>query len=264
VPRLREREGESIPPRHKVGAGLRFGLITARIWRMEHLFTKRNSVIVVAALALAAVGFHAYYNSAIRQEPAPQQNAENTDSSPGHVGIEIGGDGKYTIELVPVTGGDVRIPALRRPIVFSAAFSEEARVLMQKKIDASIAALEKDPRIFDEWMNLAILRKTVDDYEGARQVWEFLTVTNPEQASPYANLASLYAFDLKDPARAEQNFTAALKIWTKDVSVWRNAYEFYRYVRKDDAKAKETLQSGIRETDSPDLKYLLERYSELQ
>lgn len=154
-------------------------------------------------------------------------------------------------------------PVLQRPVVFSSVFSDEARTLMLKKIDASIAALEKDPRVFDEWMNLAILRKTVDDYEGAREIWEFLTVVNPKNQGPYANLAALYAFELKDPVRAEKNFTIALGLWKKDTTVWRNAYEFYRYVQKNDVRAKEILENGIKETQSPDLQYLLDHYGEL-
>jgi tetratricopeptide (TPR) repeat protein len=112
-------------------------------------------------------------------------------------------------------------------------------------------------------MNLAVLRKMIDDYEGARQIWEFLTLASPQQPGPFANLASLYAFDLKDPVRAKENFTKAIQKNPKDVSVYRNAYDFYRYFLKDNNQAKLMLTEGIAQTKSPDLQYLLDHYDEL-
>lgn len=213
-------------------------------------------MFVAAALGVAAIVYRWRQNSAIDGPPAAisDQGGEAAGSSVPTTVVDA--------EPVPVPQQS-SYPALRRPIVFSAAFSAEAQTIMRQKIEASIAALGKDPRVFDEWMNLAILRKTVDDYEGARQVWEFLKTTNPQQPGPYANLAALYTYELKNPALAEQNFIEAIRKGPKELSVYRNAYDFYRYAQKDDVKAKEILRKGIAETQSPDLQYLLDHYAEL-
>ncbi|MFY9463105.1 MAG: hypothetical protein WAP52_02885 [Candidatus Sungiibacteriota bacterium] len=232
--------------------------------------TKKILIAGVFGFVLLIVVGLGYYRYAIR---APDQgspidtSAGNTAGSASSAPVSVGikGTGDYTVEAVPLSAGNAPagMPQLRRPVVFSSAFPPEAQRLMTQKIDASIGALEKDSRLFDEWMQLAMLRKTVDDYEGARQIWEFLKTTNPKQASPYANLAALYTYELKNPTLAEQNFAQAMQKGPKDISVYRNAYDFYRYVRKDDAKAKQTLQDGIKETQSPDLQYLLDHYGEL-
>ncbi|MEK7542012.1 MAG: hypothetical protein AAB533_04140 [Patescibacteria group bacterium] len=223
------------------------------------------------SIILLAAGWGYYrFMRAPEQAGSSSSEAENNGATASSAPIMVSTEGakrngKSTVEAasLPMELSFAGAPRLRRPITFSPAFSPEAQAIMRRKIDASIAALEKDPRVFDEWMNLAILRKTVDDYEGAAEVWEFLTRVNPRHAGPFASLASLYAFDLKDPERAEKNFTTALSLWTKDTSIWRNAYDFYRYVRKDDDKAKQILKDGIKDTQSPDLQYLLDHYSEL-
>ena len=240
----------------------RAGLFFVRFclyWVYMNPFDSKRTIIAMlgALVVVAGIGYYAYFNFqsySVDQNgeelPPPQSPADSMVSDGAEVPIEIGNQSPD-------------FPILRRPITFSSVFSAEAQNLMRTKIDASIAALEKDPHVFDEWMNLAILRKTVDDYEGARQIWEFLTVVNPKHQGPYANLGALYAFDLKDPARAEKNFTIALDLWKKDTTVWRNAYDFYRYVRKDDQRAKEVLVNGVKETASSDLQYLLDHYNEL-
>lgn len=230
--------------------------------------TKRIYIASAGFLILLVVSLAWYYGYRGTPEQESQKATEERkeggkeEDSPAPAIVDIEGSGRYTVSAVPLSEIPSRegMPRLRREVLFSASFSPEAQGIMRQKIDASIAALEKDPRVLDEWMQLAILRKTVDDYEGAREIWEFLARTSPNQFGPFANLASLYAFDLKDAARAEQNFTTALALWTKDISVWRNAHDFYRHVRKNDEKAKQMLREGIEHTKSPDLQYLLDHY----
>lgn len=235
---------------------------------MHALYTASKRDILMAALLLLVVGgigYHVYFNVLYKDAVPAETGGVSSGATSGSVAIETEGKGVYMIEEIPLSEGISlsNIPVLRRPIVFSSVFSEEARALMRQKIDASIAALEKNPRLFDEWMQLAILRKTVDDYEGAREIWEFLKTTNPQQPGPYANLAALYTYELKNPDLAYKNFILAIQKGPKEISVYRNAYDFYRYVQKNDLKAKEILQDGIKETQSIDLQYLLDHYGEL-
>jgi len=232
--------------------------------------------VIIGALLLAFAGYRALYNRIYPLGP----EASISGGVPAGVGSEsVGapyasssapsvhaeGASNYKIEILPLfqSGKSLVAPSLDRPIVFPASFPLEARKPMSDKINGTVAALRKNPQAFDEWLALAIFRKTIDDFEGARQIWEFLAAGNPINPTPFTNLANLYAFELKDPERAEKNFIIALGKSPNDVMLYRQAYEFYRYVRKDDAKAKETLQKGIAQLRSQDLQYLLDHYSEL-
>ncbi len=234
---------------------------------------------IVGAALIAFVGYRAFQNKIYRPEatvsvsgmaPAGQTTTGNEHTGVPHASSSVSslkteGTGNYHIEAIPLpqSGKASAMPSLDRPIVFPASFPTEARKQMSDKINATAAVLKKDPQNFNEWLALAIFRKTVDDFEGARQISEFLAAGNPKNPLPFANLANLYAFELKDPSAAEKNFILALQKDPNDVLLYRQAYEFYRYVRKDDAKAKETLQKGIAQMKSPDLQYLLDHYSEL-
>lgn len=223
------------------------------------------------AVAVALVGLHIYQNQSrygggsVSNGKQPAQSGSSSGIPP--ITIQADGQGRYTIEAVPIVpdgqSPESGIPSLDRPIIFPASFPEEARVIVSDKIKTNVAELKKEPNSFGGWMNLAILRKMIDDYDGARQIWDFLTKASPEQPGPFANLANLYAFDLKDPTRAKENFIKAIQRGPKDVSVYRNAYDFYRYAIKDNDKAKQMLRDGIAQTQSPDLQYLFDHYDEL-
>ena len=230
-----------------------------------------GAIAGVCILALSALGFYftggrfAVSPSETAPEGSNVQMQEFQDiGSSGSVKVE--GTGTYTVETLPLDspGTKPAYPSYDRALTFPADYSAEARRIMTDKINATIAALKKDPNQYNEWVNLGIFRNSIDDWEGARQVWEFLTIRSPSQPAPFANLANLYAFSLKDPARAEMNLKLAIEKGPKEASTYRFGYEFYRFVQKDDIAAKEVLNKGIAATDSPDLKYLRDHYDELQ
>lgn len=223
-------------------------------------------------LALAIVGFYFKTGGGFRGDtPAgkdqdqsyvqDQKSAE--DTAPAEVKADA--TGKYTVEMLPIgsSGSASQYPPLDRPFSFPASYPVEAKKIMADKIAATVAVLKKDPNQYGEWVNLGLFRNGMDDWEGARQIWEFLTVMSPSQPAPFANLANLYAFSLKDPVRAEANLKKAIEKSPKEASLYRLGYEIYRFVLKDDARAREVLDQGIAETSSQDLKYLRDHYNEL-
>ena len=233
-----------------------------------------GAIAGICVLALSALGL--YFSLGGRSLGSPSETISEDDNlqvqdqkfeeSASPVSVQVEGTGKYTIETLPAVSSQAsqKYPSLDRPLVFPQSYPEEARNIMSDKMNATISALKKDPNQYGEWLNLGIFRNGINDYEGARQIYEFLTVTSPSQPAPFANLANLYAFSLKDPVRAEANLKKAIEKGPLEMSVYRLGYEFYRFVRKDDTLAKETLTKGIAKTSSPDLQYLLDHYDELQ
>jgi len=231
-------------------------------------------------VVIGALSYRAYEVLSPRPaRPGPAPTSQETDEEPrGKAPMDAGeadrktklktnAEGSVSFEFgdVPLSlDGSLALPDLNRPITFPANFQQEARKIVAVKIERLSAELKQDPRTKANWLNLAIQRKTIEDYEGAREIWEFLTAADPRDHIPFANLASLFALYLKNPGKAEQNFTLALQKNPTDVSVYRNAYEFYRYVRKDDHRAKAILRQGIEKNpgSSQDLQYLLDHYAE--
>lgn len=227
----------------------------------KYVIAATGGALIAAVLIVVIYLKDRTQKSGLVKREEQQRPTEAASSLP----VRTEGTGRYTVEAVPLdsSGGALQYPALERPIKFSASYPADARRIMTDKINAAVALLKKDPRQYGEWLNLGILRNGIDDWEGARQIWEFLTTMRPEQPAPFANLANLYAFSLKDLVRAEANLKKAIEKGPKEASAYRLGYEIYRFVLKDDARAREILEQGIKETDSRDLKYLRDHYAEL-
>lgn len=240
---------------------------------MSYLSKKYVIGAIGGALVLVLLGSYFNFGPSLigfdSDTGAGEDNSQIQEQKPADgtppVSVKVDGTGKYTVEVVPTISSDAapKYPSLDRPLVFAQGYPEEARKIMSDKMNATIAALKKDMNQYGEWVNLGIFRNGINDWEGARQIWEFLTVMSPSQQAPFANLANLYAFSLKDPVRAEANLKKAIEKGPLETSVYRLGYEFYRFVRKDDGLAKDILNQGIARTDSPDLKYLRDHYDEL-
>ncbi|MBI2053484.1 MAG: hypothetical protein HYT41_01940, partial [Candidatus Sungbacteria bacterium] len=192
-----------------------------------------GAVAGVSILALSALGFYlaGWRFMGSRSDTVPgDSNAQvqESQSSESAGSVKVEGTGIYTVEAVPLDSSGTKQPAyppLERALTFPADYPAEARRIMTDKINATIAALKKDPNQYNEWVNLGIFRNSLDDWEGARQIWEFLTIMSPSQPSPFANLANLYAFSLKDPVRAEINLKKAIEKGPKETSIYRFGYE---------------------------------------
>lgn len=152
------------------------------------------------------------------------------------------------------------IPNLDRPVIPPQDFPEEAKKIMEEKIKNLSEELKKSPEYFEGWLQMAIYRKTINDYEGAGEIWEYLTLINPKNITAFNNLGNLYGYYLKDYKKAEENFLQAIKNGPDQIYIYRNVYDFYREVIKDDVKARAILEQGIKANPaaSQDLKNLLD------
>lgn len=142
-------------------------------------------------------------------------------------------------------------PDLNRPINITENFTDAQKKDLTQKIIELSSVLKKTPDLFDTWLILGIHRKTIGDYEGAREIWEYATALRPGNYIPFNNLGDLYAFYLKDNKKAEENFNKAIELSPNRIHVYYSFYEFYKYVLKDDAKAKALLQKGIAANPGP-------------
>lgn len=80
----------------------------------------------------------------------------------------------------------------------------------QKKYLAEAALLLKEkPDHFDTWIAVGIHKKFFNNFQGARDAWEYAKLLKSEVVLPYLNLGNLYAYHIRDLVKAESNFFAA-------------------------------------------------------
>jgi len=80
---------------------------------------------------------------------------------------------------------------------------------------------------FRSWYRLGMVRKMLNDYQGAAEAWTKAGELAPTNSAPFANLADLYTYFLKDYNKAEQAYLQALNIFPT-VDNYRLFADFYR------------------------------------
>ncbi len=140
----------------------------------------------------------------------------------------------------------ITAPSLTRNIAFSPGFSAEAKQIVNGKIAKLRETLSKNPNDYSAWMNLALQYKSAGDYEGAREIWEYISRIYTSEGTALHNMGDLYHHFLNDFAKAEQYYLRSIDV-NKAVGMnYMALHELYRYSYKQDtALAADILKNGI-------------------
>lgn len=205
----------------------------------QYLFA---GVVLIVLLGVAVVVY-----VASNKESAPPQEEASTD---------------YVLDAVPLGTLKSLMPALDRETRFSDGTPESVRSLFQKKIDASVARLIEDPTRGFDWLNLALSYHGVGDYDGAREVWEFMTKVSPTDTVSFDNLGKLYHFTLKDFPKSESYFKQSIALNPYLINSYLDLFDLYRYSYKTEttAAADTLLQALTIFPDNLDIMVLLGGY----
>ncbi len=155
------------------------------------------------------------------------------------------------------------IPDFQTPlVVIDPIFVPSVAQQLKDQAAAAVKQLATDWKSFDGWMQLAAIRKVAGDLQGAAAAWEFAYQLRPIAVLPLHNLGNLYGYELHDAARAEAYYLRALALDKNNIALYRSIYEFYRFIKKDDATAKRYLQEGINNNllNAQDLESLLRSF----
>ena len=138
-------------------------------------------------------------------------------------------------------------PSLDRPYKLPASVDKILGARVMKDIESSIISLRSDPDQFGKWLDLALLRKFIEDYDGAEEIWVFMSKEWADNPIAFGNLGDLYTFYLKNYPKAEANLKMVIDIDPSDVSAYRNLYMLYtnQYTEKK-SEALPTLLVGIK------------------
>lgn len=226
----------------------------------------KNIQIVIVVLALIIIGGFYYFKKSIVNPVVSDEfsNGEITDVIKTDV---IKNSNETETEpkkepLKPITKV-LKTPNLDGKILVPDSFGTEGKRVISEQFSKVIAVLKKDPKSADDWLTLGVLKSQINDYLGAKEIWEYIISAFPKNPIAYGNLASLYAFDLKDAVKAEAAFKKALEVAPDQLQVYRNFAEFYKFALNDNEKAKAVLRQGVERNfvNSSSLQQLLDEYS---
>lgn len=214
-------------------------------------------VIIALLLLLALYGFL----SKKTDLPVDSNLPIVVSTTPDLGNLGIVGEGDFTVEQVPINEG-IKAPNLNRPIVFPAGVNTEFKRIMTERINKTSAELKKNPENIDAWLDLAIHRKTIDDYKGAAEIWEYVLEFQPDNSVVLGNLGELYHFYLKDYPKSENYYKRAIALDQTRISLYRGLHELYKYsYKKDTTAAADILKTGLeRNPNNTDLLILLGLY----
>ncbi len=179
--------------------------------------------------------------------PVPVNNPSNTDNSQNSpVGnnnspSNVSGQNTATRKALPYSGRPIN------EVKFGAGFSEPQSVITQKTkiLNDLKVALEKDPFNINDWISVGITKKFFNDYEGARDAWEYVVVLYPNDPLAFENLGNLYALYLRDNSKAEYNYKKAIENNSLEPSFYIALADFYKNFLGDNSKAINTILSGL-------------------
>lgn len=114
-----------------------------------------------------------------------------------------------------------------------------------EELAALSARLAGNPADFDGWMRAAYIKHFYGDENGARDVYEYLNLAAAQSPIPFYNLALLYGYYLKEPAKAVPKFEAAIKRDPVNAEFYVGFSNFYRDVMRELPAAERVLLAAF-------------------
>jgi tetratricopeptide (TPR) repeat protein len=118
----------------------------------------------------------------------------------------------------------------------------------RSELDTLAGRLDQNPRDTVSWMRVAFIKHFYSDDLGARDAYEYLNIVANDAALPFYNLATLYGYYLKEPAKAIPKYRAAIARDPVEVSYYIGFAEFYRDVMGDRDHAWGVLRTAEAKT----------------
>lgn len=125
-------------------------------------------------------------------------------------------------------------------------FSESNKQEIYRSLQNFGKTVKEKPDFFNGWIQLGLLKKTIGDFEGARDAWEYASLISPKNSVAFANLGELYWRYLRVYPQAEINFKASIKNKPDDPGTYVSLSELYFYSLKEKSDlADDILLQGI-------------------
>ncbi len=221
--------------------------------------TKTHKIIISAAIIIVLFGLYVVFDSRSKGNlPATGNSALATTTNSasgatakeiGNTGVNISGEGNFKVEQVGVVPEP--IPNLGKPVVFGtdpslvSSLTPEIKNQILQKISGLQTQLKKDPVDWTGWINLGRYQKMAGDYSATVESWQYASKLAPTDFISLGDLGNLYAYFLKDNAKAESYYKQAIANGPTQAYLYVQLAEVYRDIIKDPVKALATVNSGL-------------------
>jgi len=210
------------------------------------------SIVVFCLLVVGGIGYYVFKDVSSQKEGGivkdMLQEAENNQENKDEVG-----NGDVAVEIVEVGGGSVvseklliPVPNLDRMIKIPENTPPEVSKRTTTEINRILGMLKQDSNLFNEWSDLGLIMKSIDDYVWARDSWEYAAALRPNDSLAFTNLGNLYGYYLKEPVKAEKNYLKSIEIEPKLPYLYVRTAFFYLEALNDKEKARNIIEKGLK------------------
>ncbi|MBI4119954.1 MAG: tetratricopeptide repeat protein [Parcubacteria group bacterium] len=204
---------------------------------------------VVLVLALIIIADRLLKKPALPPDNTPTALEHNSQDIAGNVPRESvqkpSGKSGQLSQIPPYSGRPLS------EVRFGQGFSAPQERISQQRRDLALlaAVLTAQPlgaEGVNDWIALGSIKKFFNDYEGAKDAWEYAGVLYPGNALSFANLGHLYGFYLGDAAKAENSFRRAIDSDPYQPSYYIGLADLYRHAyASKKSEAPKVLLEGM-------------------
>lgn len=232
---------------------LEFRAFFARMRSMNEEIIKfkqilKRFILPTGAILLLGMGIYAYtywregkIETGVKNQETKTQTSVDPDIKVETVGTSTSSDKKPTEPP----------PSLSRAITNSAKVPDASFLQIKVSIESLIQKIVKDPYSFDSWVQLGVARKSLGDYEGAEQAYQYALLIRPDSFIARSNLVDIVDPIYKDYPRAEGLYREMTEVYPSRLDTFRRLYEMYRYryTEKKDL-ADDVLLEGLKRSET--------------
>lgn len=213
----------------------------------------RASKILIGVVCVLAVGsVLLYYRVATERKPlaapaAQYGDAPTTTAPVPRPDVNAGElTGKRQASAPAPEASSFPLPDLNRPVIALVPLSQFAEADARRNMALLIEILQKNPDDAPAWIGVGLYRKTLGDYEGAEEAWQYVARHWPTDFVAHNNLGNLYHEQLRDLPKAEVHFLKVVELQPSFMQTYFNLYNLYRYSYKEqEVKAVQALLQGL-------------------
>lgn len=208
---------------------------------MDPKAQKWYGIVAAAVVVIAALG---WYFAVHQKASAPSTNTTATSTPSTATSTGTGGPG--SVQGSVPDQSTLKKPDLNRPYTPLSTLPQSVQDNNKKLYATAVEQLKFDPNGIGYWLQLAGLRKGANDFVGAEDVWLYVSARWPKDPIAFNNLGDLYAFSLKNSAKAVEYWNKAIAIDPKGIATYINLATFQSVNLGDKAAAKATLEAGLK------------------